>query len=222
MDTQMKTDDAMQPPISPAAYPRSPMPEVSSVCIKPLTSHADCRELADAIGEALGQLSRVINTLDPTQYVSRSCDPAFGASIGRHVRHILDHVANLDRAVSEGCVADYESRARDSRLETDPALALAEVDRLRQRLSHLASIDADRPATISIAITRDRPKATLPSTLGRELSFVLSHTVHHHAIIRTLLCELGLGTLIEPDFGLAPGTPRPSSSASDPPPACAH
>lgn len=198
------------------------MPEVASVCIKPLAQPSDCRELAAAINEALGQLSRVIAALDHAQYVSKSCDPAFGASIGRHVRHILDHVANLDRAVSEGCVADYESRARDSRLETDPALALAEVARLRDRLSHLASIDAERSTTISIAITRDRPKAILPSTLARELSFVLSHTVHHHAIVRTLLCELGLVASIEPDFGLAPGTPRSSSPASDAPPPCAR
>lgn len=222
MDTQMKTDHAMQSQISHASQSSSPMPEAASLCIRPLTHPSDCRDLAAAINEALSQLSRVIAALDPAQYASKTCDLAFGASIGRHVRHILDHLAALDRAVSESCVADYEARARDSRLETDPALALAEVARLRERLNHLAGIDADRPTTISIAITRDRAKATLPSTLAREMSFVLSHTVHHHAIVRTLLCELGLGASIEPDFGLAPGTPRSSSPASDAPPACAR
>ena len=174
---------------------------------EPCTPHADCRDLTLAIGAALDQLARVVASLDAAQFCSKSCDPAFGASIGRHVRHVLDHISAVEIAAMSARIADYEARARDSRMEHEPGIALAEIARLRDRLDLIAPLEAALPATIMIAITRGQPKATLPSTVGRELSFVLSHTIHHHAIIRIMLCDLGLISSINPEFGLAPGSP---------------
>lgn len=168
---------------------------------------SDCRDLARAITAALDQLDRVVRSLDASQYCSISCDPAFGASIGRHVRHILDHIGAIQSAATSAPVADYESRARDAQIERDPELALVEIARLREAVASMSDVDPARPAMILIAVTRGQPKVTLPSTIGRELSFILSHTVHHHAIIRTMLCGLGLSASIDPEFGLAPGTP---------------
>ena len=42
------------------------------------------------------------------------------------------------------------------------------------------------------------------STLGRELLFLLSHTIHHYALIDLLLREEGFE--VPPDFGMAPST----------------
>jgi uncharacterized damage-inducible protein DinB len=186
----------------------------------------DCRVLASAIADALGQLAAVVASLDADQYCCRSCDPAFGASVGRHVRHVLDHVAAIEHASTRrapsdrrdpesflaGCVADYENRARDTRLEREPELALTEISRLRENLRQIALLAPDQPTTILIAVTRDAPRARIPSTLGRELSFVLSHTIHHHAIMRTMICKLGLGASLDPCFGLAPGSPVAGSA----------
>ena len=44
------------------------------------------------------------------------------------------------------------------------------------------------------------------STLRRELAFVISHTVHHQALIAMLLAVAGLQ--VPESFGLAPSTPR--------------
>jgi len=44
------------------------------------------------------------------------------------------------------------------------------------------------------------------STLGRELAFVNSHTIHHQALIAVLL-ELS-GVQVPDHLGLAPSTPR--------------
>ena len=43
------------------------------------------------------------------------------------------------------------------------------------------------------------------STVGRELMFVISHTIHHNALIARLLDERAID--MGPRFGLAPATP---------------
>ncbi len=44
------------------------------------------------------------------------------------------------------------------------------------------------------------------SSLRRELHFLLSHTVHHYALIAMILARHGVE--VEPDFGVAPSTLR--------------
>ena len=43
-----------------------------------------------------------------------------------------------------------------------------------------------------------------PSSVRRELQFLLSHTVHHHALVKELL--RARGRAIGADFGVAPST----------------
>ena len=52
-------------------------------------------------------------------------------------------------------------------------------------------------AEIDIAISHS-------SSLGRELEFVISHTIHHHALIKERLQHLGIE--FDETFGVAPST----------------
>jgi hypothetical protein len=45
------------------------------------------------------------------------------------------------------------------------------------------------------------------SSVGREVAFVTSHTVHHNAILGQLLCAHGVHVPLR--FGIAPSTPCP-------------
>lgn len=47
------------------------------------------------------------------------------------------------------------------------------------------------------------------STLARELAFVMSHTIHHQAIVALLLEQQG-GGVPDERFGYAPSTPHRS------------
>jgi len=46
----------------------------------------------------------------------------------------------------------------------------------------------------------------LPSSMGRELQFLLGHTVHHSALIVMIIDGIGLS--IPDGFGIAPSTLR--------------
>jgi len=58
----------------------------------------------------------------------RTPSPLTQSSIGGHVRHSLDHFRFLVDA-EEKCV-DYDTRNRGTTVETDPAVAAAEIDAL--------------------------------------------------------------------------------------------
>ena len=64
----------------------------------------------------------------------------------------------------------------------------------------------DEPVCVASMLTTAGDSVTGWSTLGRELAFVNSHTVHHEAMIAVLL---SLAARDVPDrLGLAPTTPR--------------
>ena len=64
----------------------------------------------------------------------------------------------------------------------------------------------DDPICVTSLVTPVGESLTGWSTLGRELAFVDSHTIHHQALIAVLL-ELA-DVPVPDDLGLAPSTPR--------------
>ena len=130
--------------------------------------------------------------------------------VGCHFRHCLDYYRCFLDGVQTGRV-NYDHRQRESRLETDRIYALGVIDRTIEGLES-AVAGGDR----SLAVSGDSAGAPSAegdggdgliwsrSTLLRELQGLVSHTVHHYALISLLLRTLG----IEPDasFGVAPST----------------
>jgi uncharacterized damage-inducible protein DinB len=127
-----------------------------------------------------------------------------GGTIGKHVRHTLDHFRAALDGLRPGAVVDYDRRERDVPMETDPGAALDAIARVRDRLSRLAGSDLERPLRIRVMLTGDGQEAVLTSTLGRELAFAAHHAVHHHAMIAAIAREFGVETCA--DFGKAPST----------------
>lgn len=157
----------------------------------------DCLVILDQGVQLLSQLS-------PSEYTRRHAD-CFNSSIGGHVRHNLDHYWSLLRGYEAGEV-DYDARARDPRVETDPAVAAASTAEIAAALKNL------KPALLEAAIRvkMDTGGYTIPdeawsrSTVRRELQFLLSHTVHHYALIGVMCQRQGLH--LPKGFGIAPST----------------
>ena len=71
----------------------------------------------EALAAVLDDLAAVVDSLTDTQYAD-SAIPGVSGSVGGHVRHCLDHVRALERAIETG-VVDYDARERELRVEID-------------------------------------------------------------------------------------------------------
>lgn len=126
-----------------------------------------------------------------------------GGTIGKHIRHTLDHFrAALD--ASPGVVIDYDHRERNVPMETQPREAVKAIGRIRDRLLRLDAAALDHAVRVRVMVNGDGEEVELGSTLGRELAFVWHHAVHHHAMLGAIAAEHGI--VLEGEFGRAPST----------------
>ena len=155
--------------------------------------------------DALAQGRELLMTLGEAAYVRR--EPAcFNSSVGGHLRHVIEHYDSFLQARRTGAV-DYEARARDVRIETEPAYAMERMEQLSGQLASLADDFLENAVEVRSEMVAPAQAAFLnPSSVGRELEFLLSHTIHHYALI-AVVCALG-GKPTPVDFGVAPSTLR--------------
>jgi uncharacterized damage-inducible protein DinB len=150
----------------------------------------------------LRQLADVIRALTDEQY-RRKPVGVVSSNVGGHVRHCLDHVEAVLAGVEEGEV-NYDRRQRGTEVETNREAALEVIRRQERQLLAFAPHLERRPLRLSAMVSSCLPPTGVETTVGRELAFVLSHTVHHNALIAVMARTLGVPV---PDrFGYAPST----------------
>ena len=161
------------------------------------------------ISRQLDDIAAVVMSIDDATYVACPIAGVSG-SIGEHVRHCLDHIGVLVAATGSRPLS-YDRRERGTAVERDPAEALRLIMRLKSAADRWGDRAMDEPLCVVSMLTAGGESATGWSTLGRELAFVHSHTIHHEAMIAVLLSLAGVDV---PDrFGLAPATPTRHSGA---------
>ena len=156
-----------------------------------------------ALASVLGDLAAVVDALSDSQYADSGV-PGVSGSVGGHVRHCLDHIRSLERA-SESGVVNYDCRERDTRVEFDRTLAWALLQSARRRVELLPASAMSRQVVVQTRVHPSMAPLEVWSSLEREVSFVIAHTIHHCATIAVLAG-------VTPDrlperFGLAPSTP---------------
>jgi uncharacterized damage-inducible protein DinB len=171
------------------------------------TAHAKSRPApVAAVERLLDEMEALLIGLDAETYSGRFA-PGISGSIGEHVRHCLDHLAAL-LTVDPAATLSYDRRRRGTAVETDASAAIRQIAEHRRVLGTWGRRSLDEPIRVSSLIAASGESVTGWSTLGRELAFVMSHTIHHQALIAVLLAIRGLGV---PDrLGYAPSTPRPN------------
>lgn len=171
---------------------------------------SDINRLIEENTRAIVQLANLVSALLPDQY-QRSSGAHGHHTIGKHVRHVIDHYDAFLRAMDEPddrfChQVSYEQRDRLEALETQPAMASGRLGALCRSLSRLGADHHEPGVSFSFNYCTDAGISTMNSSIGRELAFLSSHTIHHMAIIGLLAEQQGIQPTT--DFGVHPSTLR--------------
>lgn len=156
-------------------------------------------QIAAAIKNVFVQLHETLDKLSPEQYTQPS-KALFNATIGQHVRHIVELFQCLENGYENGSV-NYENRKRDKQIETDKLLAIHLLHEISGRL-----IREDKAIQLEMSYDDvSHETVVVNSNYYREVVYNLEHTVHHMALIRVGVAEVSDITLPE-GFGVASST----------------
>ncbi len=128
------------------------------------------------------------------------------SGIGRHFRHIIEHYLSLIDNDFEGLI-DYDARDRNLRLESDREFMIESLYGVITSLNTLNLDVSKLDQRIQVRSNEGIGEENTPlseSTIRRELQFLISHTVHHYALIGLILETLGFKP--SDNFGVAPST----------------
>lgn len=130
--------------------------------------------------------------------------PLYEGPVGSHLRHVVEHFeALLFR--SPDTVVDYDARPRDAALETSAPVARRRLGALHLALSRCTASKLDEPLQIRGRSGLEGELAfEVRSSLGRELAFLASHTIHHFALLAGHCRQHDIPT--PEGFGKAPAT----------------
>jgi uncharacterized damage-inducible protein DinB len=151
----------------------------------------------------LDQGLEMLRVLDDEVY-GRSA-PGGRASAGAHLRHVIDYYRCFLGGI-DGRRIDYDARERDSGVESSTGAAGAAIAAIVERLDGLTLHDADTAVEVKVDSAAAEGSGLIwsRSSVARELQFLLSHTVHHYALI--VMTLRGAGIELGDDFGVAPST----------------
>jgi uncharacterized damage-inducible protein DinB len=151
----------------------------------------------------LDEMRRMIERIDDDTY-TRPAPGRTSGGVGGHVRHCLDHVSALVHAIRTG-VCEYDRRRRGTEVERCRATAISQIAGLCEQLTAFDEGLLDEPLLVETQIDPSGAMILTRSSMCREVAFVISHTIHHNAIVAQLL--RARGSDVGERFGLAPATP---------------
>ena len=155
--------------------------------------------LKQSIQQIFVQLSQTLDELSNDEYRQQS-KALLNATIGEHVRHIIELFQCLEKGYDTG-VVNYEKRKRDHEIENNKELASSLLKDIYQNI--------DKPNKDIFLEAEDYCDSieivSIPSNYYRELAYNLEHTIHHMALIRVGINEVSIVRLPE-EFGVAYST----------------
>lgn len=152
----------------------------------------------------LREIKQLIASLNTEQYTHKS-SLLSGASIGQHVRHILEFYLCLIYGIKVGKV-NYDKRERDLKIEMDLTFAAYTIDKI---CSNLPTSNHDLEILLEGNFSSNEGEiTTIKTSFNRELAYCLEHSIHHQALIKIGLIEQQVAHLVGDDFGVAPATIR--------------
>lgn len=166
------------------------------------------RDNVDCLYQGLDLLSNL-----PDSHYNESPGQASPHRVGGHLRHSLEFYECYFDGL-EGGLVDYDARKRDADVEQNRDAAIVRLLETIDRLNADGETIFDRP--LWVRVEGSAGSKPTQSSIARELGFLLSHTIHHFALIAMTLQTLGVK--VDPAFGVSPSTLRYRAEAG----ACAR
>lgn len=158
--------------------------------------------LNEACKDILVQLESVIKNLKEDDFF-KPISALNQSTLGQHVRHTLEFFTCLIDNYESGII-NYDKRDHDKVIETDPTVALAVIENLKQFLSK-SLIDKELILEANYSFN-DSPNSLIKTNFSRELAYNIEHAIHHMAIIKIGIKEIAPYINIDSHFGVAIST----------------
>jgi len=156
-------------------------------------------QLKNSVANICSQLKTVLQQLPDEEYQKKTA-LLLTASIGQHVRHMIELFTELHKGYETGLV-NYDNRKRDHAIETNRQLASQLLDEI---LLNLERENKDLQLQACFTNKEDAP-LLIQTNYYRELAYNIEHCIHHMALIR-----IGINALhtleMEDSFGVASAT----------------
>lgn len=154
--------------------------------------------------ENLNEIKNVLLQLTNDQYSFQS-ETLFGATIGGHVRHILEFYQSVLNGF-ESKIINYDNRERNILIESDTRTAILVIEEICSKLN-LENTDVRMTLDGNFCAVEGN-QVKIDTSFLRELAYCLEHSIHHQALIKVALLEAKCLNFIDDTFGLAPATIR--------------
>ncbi len=158
----------------------------------------------------LNELKSITAVLSDEQFQYKSSILS-GASIGQHVRHILEFYTCL-LASRENGIVNYDKRERNLQIESSTQFASYTIEKISEDIFRLGK-KTELLLEGNFSSIEDRD-IMIKTSFHRELAYCLEHSIHHQALIKVGLFEMGLSHMVNQDFGVAPATIRHHSQTT--------
>ena len=150
----------------------------------------------------LKQAIQLLKSIDDPVFIF-SNPPLYNSGVGPHLRHCIEHYQSFVHSWKSGRI-DYDARQRNSDIECNRQSAINEIEQIILLLSEFTEGDINRTVQTKMDCGDDDECPWCASTIKREFQFLISHTVHHYALIAIILKDQGITP--HEDFGVAPST----------------
>ncbi len=164
-------------------------------------SSSNANQLIEGCMHCIGQCDQLLKLISQDAYVKSSKG---SSSVGAHVRHILDRFNSVFAGLQDGYI-DYDARKRDKSIENSLDTAKFALATVGRRIRDVDVSDAlGSIVTVSESVHHQLSAVSSSSTVDRELMGLVTHSIHHLAIIA--LIAKNYGYQMNEDFGKAPST----------------
>lgn len=156
-------------------------------------------KLQQSVYAIMDQLEASVNELTNSQFCER-VDTLSGASVGQHVRHVVEMFVCLQEGYITGIV-NYEKRKRDVEIETSKETAISVMTTIKAGLEN-----ENRQLVLEAGFDENSHEVNrIPTNYFREIAYNLEHAIHHMALIKIGICQISKIQLPE-GYGVASST----------------